>query len=131
MDQAALRDFINEGHLTRHIRRIRVLYADRQAALVKAAARELAGLLEVGPADAGMHLVGWLPEGVDDWAASQRACALGVETQPLSWHCLNPAGLPRGGLLLGDAAIDEKQINRGVLQLKLALQISGDFGLRQ
>src|SRR5207245_851758 len=62
LDQATLADFINEGHFARHIRRMRTLYEERQAILVAAARRELEGLIEVAPADAGMHLVGWLPK---------------------------------------------------------------------
>jgi DNA-binding transcriptional MocR family regulator len=38
----------------------------------------------VAPADASMHLVGWLPAGVDDEAASQRAAAQGTVAAPLS-----------------------------------------------
>ena len=61
MTQAALADFIDGGHFARHVRRTRALYAERQAALVRAVRRTLGGLLEVTPAEAGMHLVGWLP----------------------------------------------------------------------
>ena len=61
VDQAALADFIEDGQLERHIRRMRMLYADRQAALIDAARRELGGLLDLTPSEAGMHLVGWLP----------------------------------------------------------------------
>ncbi|MDQ4106850.1 MAG: PLP-dependent aminotransferase family protein, partial [Actinomycetota bacterium] len=66
VEQAVLTDFIVEGHFSRHMRRMRTLYTERQAALVEAAGRKLAGILEVRPAEAGMHLVGWLPEGADD-----------------------------------------------------------------
>lgn len=37
VEQAALADFIIEGHFARHIRRMRALYAERQALLVEAA----------------------------------------------------------------------------------------------
>lgn len=37
VEQAALADFITEGHFARRIRRMRALYAERQAALVDAA----------------------------------------------------------------------------------------------
>ena len=70
----------------RHLRRMRALYAERQAALVDVAARELGGLLDVNPAAAGMHLVGWLPEGTDDREASHRDAVLGVEAPPVSLY---------------------------------------------
>jgi GntR family transcriptional regulator/MocR family aminotransferase len=125
IEQAALTDFITEGHFARHIRRMRVLYAARQAALVKMADRELAGLLDVRPAAAGMHLIGWLspdaPPDLHDHVIAQRAAARGVEAQPLSQYCLRPSSLPaakRNGLLLGYAALDEKAIRKGIRQLK-------------
>ena len=60
LGQVILTDFLDEGHFGRHIRRMRELYAERQAALVSAAAQELKGLLEVHANEAGMYLIGWL-----------------------------------------------------------------------
>jgi GntR family transcriptional regulator/MocR family aminotransferase len=77
LEQAVLADFISEGHFARHIRRMRALYASRQAALVKAGQSELPGLLDLPPNDAGMHLMGWLPEGVDDREAFEAAATEG------------------------------------------------------
>jgi GntR family transcriptional regulator/MocR family aminotransferase len=62
-EQAILAEFVAEGHFARHLRRMRRLYAERQQALVDAAKGELAGLLEVRPSGAGLHLVGRLPDG--------------------------------------------------------------------
>jgi GntR family transcriptional regulator / MocR family aminotransferase len=115
IDQAVLADFITEGHFARHIRRMRVLYGERQALLVDAAGRELAGLIEITDAEAGLHVVGWLPAGVDDRAVSQAAAAAGVDAQPLSANALSP--LARGGLVLGYAALDEAAIYEGVRRL--------------
>lgn len=120
LEQAVVSDFIAEGHFARHIRKMRMLYAERQALLVGAAQSELAGLLEVPPAQAGMHLVGWLPPHISDMAASQRAAALGVEVPALSAYTLKP--YPRGGLLLGYAGYNQSQITTGISQLKAALQ---------
>ncbi len=118
-EQAVLADFISEGHFARHIRRMRALYAERQAALVDAAGRELKGVLEVRPSEGGMHLVGWLPDGIDDVKLSQRALAHGVHVRPLS-SC-STAKMRRGGLLLGYAALTVAQIREGVGKLAEAL----------
>ncbi len=120
LEQAIVSDFIAEGHFARHIRKMRMLYAERQAVLVAAAQSELTGLLEVKPAQAGMHIVGWLPPHITDTAASQRAAALGVEVPALSAYALKP--YPRGGLLLGYAGYNQAQIVAGISQLKAALQ---------
>jgi len=119
-EQAVLADFISEGHFARHIRRMRALYQERQSVLVEAARRELDGLLEIRPSDGGMHLVGWLPIGVDDVKASERALAHGVYTRPLS-SC-SVAKVRRGGLLLGYAALTIPQIREGVSKLAQALR---------
>jgi GntR family transcriptional regulator/MocR family aminotransferase len=115
LEQAALADFIAEGHFTRHIRRTRALYAARQAALLDAAQRELAGSIELHPAEAGMHLIGWLPEGVDDTEIAKRAARANLDTPALSSYALEPQR--RGGLLLGYAAVDEADIRQGIQRL--------------
>jgi GntR family transcriptional regulator/MocR family aminotransferase len=119
VDQAALADFLAEGHFARHIRRTRALYQQRQQALL-AAAQELRGVLDVEAAEAGMHLVGWLPEGIDDQALSQHLAAYGIEAPALSSYAL--AVLPRGGLLLGYAALNEREIAEDVRHLGAALR---------
>ena len=119
-EQAVLADFIAEGHFLRHLRRMRALYAQRQAALVEEAGRELAGLLDVSPAGAGMHLVGWLSEGMDDREASRRVAVRGVEAPPVSIYGNAPRG--RGGLMLGYAAVGEAETREGVRRLAEALR---------
>ncbi len=120
VEQAILSDFITGGHFARHLRRMRLLYAKRQATLIEAADRELFGLLDVRPADAGMHLVGWLPEGVDDREASRHALERGVEATAVSLYGTAPD--KRGGLMLGYPAVDEDEIRAGVRRLASALE---------
>jgi GntR family transcriptional regulator/MocR family aminotransferase len=104
LEQAALADFIEEGHFTRHLRRMRSAYRERQDALLSAAARELAGVMRVEPADAGMHAIGWLiPESVDDREISRRALVRGIEAPSLTSYCIK-AKLPPA-LLLGFASV--------------------------
>ena len=120
--QAALADFIDGGHFARHVRRTRALYAERQAALVHAARRTLGGLLEVAPAEAGMHLMGWLPAGVDDRAAARAALARAVDVPPLSAYRARPTRpSDRGGLMLGYAAYAPREIDEACGRLALAL----------
>jgi GntR family transcriptional regulator/MocR family aminotransferase len=119
--QAVVADFLAEGHFVRHIRRMRTLYAQRQEALLRAARRELGGLLEVCPCATGLHLVGWLDEGRPDRAASQAAAKAGVEAPPVSAYRAERRG--RGGLLLGYAGSDERHIRDGVRRLAGALRV--------
>ncbi|HEY9230968.1 MAG TPA: PLP-dependent aminotransferase family protein [Blastocatellia bacterium] len=119
IDQAALADFIHEGHFTRHIRRMRTLYAERQNLLVEAARRELAGLIEVQPHDAGIHLVGWLRDGIDDQRAQEEAARQNVEAPALSAFSMKYRH--RAGLMLGYAGYSEREIRVGVRRLATAL----------
>ncbi|MGL5875302.1 MAG: aminotransferase class I/II-fold pyridoxal phosphate-dependent enzyme [Xenococcaceae cyanobacterium] len=118
LEQAVLADFISERHFIRHIRRMRKLYGDRRANLVTALERELG--FEVYASETGMHLVLWLPPGMDDRLASQQAAAHGVDVLPLSLFCLESPD--RGGLLLGYAATNEREIEDGVRRLGIALR---------
>lgn len=117
LEQAALADFMEEGHLTRHIRRMRTLYAERRALLVELAERDLP--LDLYAPEAGMHLVGWLPEGIDDQEASQQARLQDVYATPISVFSIMP--LPRKGLVLGYASVPDSEIRRGVSRLAQAL----------
>jgi GntR family transcriptional regulator/MocR family aminotransferase len=119
VEQAVLADFLVEGHFASHVRRMRALYAERQQALVEAARRELAGLLDVPRKDSGMHLLGRLPDGVRDVDASLRAAEAGVEAPALSAFGLVPPR--RGGLVLSYAAVSEGDIREGVERLRTAL----------
>jgi GntR family transcriptional regulator / MocR family aminotransferase len=120
LDQAVLADFISEGHFARHIRRMRKLYAERQQVLLKAARSELVGLLDIKPSDAGMHLIGWLPEGVNDQAASRAAFDHGVEVTPLSAYCIKPP--KRGALRLGYTGYTSREVWAATRRLATALR---------
>jgi GntR family transcriptional regulator/MocR family aminotransferase len=120
IDQAVLARFISEGHFARHVRRMRKLYAERQSTLVEAANHHLPGLLDIRPAEAGLHLIGQLPEDVDDCEASRYARTEGVEAPALSIYGANPQA--KRGLLLGYAAVAEPEIQSGVQRLAKALK---------
>ena len=120
LDHAVLTDFISGGWFARHLRRMRMIYASRQRSLLSAARRELAGLLEMRPDDAGMHLMGWLPDGADDRAAAAAALRHGVEVTPLSAYCLEPPR--RGALRLGYSGYTPKQLGEGARRLASALR---------
>lgn len=122
VDQAVAADFITEGHFGRHIRQMRTVYAERQLALVEAAGRELSHLLEVEPRPAGMHLVGWLPKGVDDQVVAREAHKYGIEVQPLSMFAARKNNQWRGGLVLGYGSYDVRKIRGGVRKLGMAIK---------
>lgn len=117
--QVALAEFIDGGHLARHLRRMRTEYAARQAALVEAANSKLADLVELESAEAGMHLVGWLHPGLGDREAEAAAAAVGVDVLALSHYTVGPP--QRGGLLFGYAVSPPAETHRAIGRLAGAL----------
>ena len=70
-----------------------------------------------------MHLMGWLPAGVDDRAAARAALARGVDVPPLSAYRARPARRSeRGGLMLGYAAYAPREIDEACGRLAAALR---------
>jgi len=122
LEQSVLAAFINEGHFARHIRRMRLLYSERQAALVNLVEQELAGLLDIQPAAAGMHLIGWLPWGWDDRQVARAAASASVDVSPLSLYSLEAGERP--GILLGYTAVDAQEMRAGIHRLASALTSS-------
>jgi len=120
IDQAILCDFISEGHFARHVRRMRELYAERLSVLVESAHERLAGLLEIPSVEAGLRTVGWLQGGIVAERAAQAAAKYDVEVVPLGRYAYGRA--KREGLMLGFAAVDARELRRGVEQLARALE---------
>lgn len=99
-NQAVLASFIAQGHLLRHLRRMRELYQARQQLMIEALAEASEGVLQLPRCDRGMHLCLEQPAGTDDEALSRRAAALGVVLTPLSRYAV---ASPRRGWLFGYA----------------------------
>jgi GntR family transcriptional regulator/MocR family aminotransferase len=133
VEQAVLTEFIVDGHYARHVRRMRLAYAARQATLISAASAHLSPWLDVRPASAGMHLVAWLRDslvqaGVSDQALSETALAGGVVATALSSYrarTVQPDGKGLHGsaeaLLLGYSGCSDAMIWEGAQRLERAI----------
>ncbi len=119
LEQATLDLFIREGHLDRHVRRMRTRYAARYRMLLDLLRRHGAGLLEPQEAAGGMNLVVWLPTGASDEECARLAAAAGVDVLPLS--SLTIQRRLRPGLLLGFSGLREDELESGVQALVQAL----------
>jgi len=115
VEQAILCDFITAGHFGRHLRRMREIYAERLSVLIDEATRRLSGLVEIPNIQAGLQTVGWLPDGVDAEAVAAAAAKRDVEVTPLSRYTRGRSA--REGLQIGFAAVDAREIRRGVGEL--------------
>lgn len=124
LGQGALARFISEGHFAAHLRRTRLLYASRQQALIASAQRHLAGLLEIVPDPAGMHVIARphadIASTFDDVAVVDAAAAASVSVAALS-ACYAGANKEQG-LILGYAGTPEIEIERAIVRLQKALR---------
>jgi GntR family transcriptional regulator/MocR family aminotransferase len=122
LEQLALADFIEGGHLERHVRRSRLRNAERREALHAAVQRHLgdAAVLEGTPA--GLHGLLWI---ADLPAAREselrRACeARGVGIYPVRPYYSRPPR--RAGFVLGYASLSPRDIDAGIRRLAGALR---------
>ncbi|HYV64885.1 MAG TPA: PLP-dependent aminotransferase family protein [Myxococcales bacterium] len=120
LPQLALCDFIAEGHFARHLRRMRVLYAERREALLAALRSELGDEIEIVGSSAGLEVVACLPSHLSDRAVAGFASEAGIELLPLSRYAMRPSG--RGGLVLGFAAVSTARTRKAVPLLRAAIQ---------
>jgi GntR family transcriptional regulator / MocR family aminotransferase len=101
MIQAALADFIEEGHFVSHIRRLKQTYAERRRLLQTS----LASIAEVGAqlslVDSGLHLVVQFDAEIDDIKVAEMASIQGLRVYPLSHYCIGEN--PEKGLIIGYA----------------------------
>jgi GntR family transcriptional regulator/MocR family aminotransferase len=118
-EQAALAAFINEGHFTKHLRKMRQLYAQRQAALREALSRHWPWPGQVLGGACGLHLVLTLPQDIVDVDAAQAAMRKGLSPRPLSAYGMG--GAPHNGLVMGYANTPAEQMEARVRTLVRAI----------
>ena len=114
--QAALADFINEGHLTRHLRRMRRLYAARRQLFMDLAESHLSPWLTLNRTESGIQLVGMFNGGLDDRAIAAAAAGQGVNVSPLSMQYRHETSMR--GLVMGFAAAGEKTTRNAMAALR-------------
>ncbi len=116
--QAAYATMLERGEIDRHLRRTRRRYHERRNALVAALVAELPGA-RIGGASAGLHLIAWLADGLDEAAIAAGAASRGVAIHTLHSNC-SVIGPAPPALLLGYGLITEPAIPRAVEELARA-----------
>jgi GntR family transcriptional regulator/MocR family aminotransferase len=111
LEQAALGDFLHEGHLERHIRRMRRLYAQRRATLVEALDEHLGNQVTISGDSAGTFLLVRFRSGTIPAAAKQR----GVRLASTERYYLS--GTPPHEYILRFSGIAERTIREGIRRL--------------
>jgi GntR family transcriptional regulator/MocR family aminotransferase len=118
--EQALSRFMDDGRFVEHIRKMRRVYRERRDILFECMTKDCADTLEPQPTDAGMHMLAWLKNGVDDQMAHLALLDAGIESLPLSVYCTTPFG--RSGIVLGFSSVNEKRIPKLVRQMSETLR---------
>ncbi|WP_374592358.1 PLP-dependent aminotransferase family protein [Aquabacterium sp.] len=97
--QAALADFIRQGHFASHIRTLRQRYGRSRAMLQQTLQQALRPEATLSSADTGLHLVIGLPASCPDTPLCAEAARQGLDVRPLSAYYMGPPR--RQGLVVG------------------------------
>jgi GntR family transcriptional regulator / MocR family aminotransferase len=115
LTQAAVADFIAEGHFERHLRRLRHEYGRRWQALVTALEEHLPDQVSFVKAGAGLHIMIYLADDADEQQVILDAAAAGVDIYSgAAYHLEQPA---RPSILLGFSGLSQNEIQEGVRRL--------------
>ena len=113
--QLALARFIRDGHLERHIYRMRTVYRNRRSLLIEALNRHFGGRAVIRGDEAGMHLLVEFPHLAEapDWS---QAAEYGVVVEPVEDYCM-VRGLRTRQIVLGYGNVRECDIEPGIERL--------------
>jgi GntR family transcriptional regulator/MocR family aminotransferase len=119
LEQLTFAEFLLEGELDRHLRRMRSIYRLRRDALIAALARHLPEWRPTGAA-AGLHFVAELPASLDEQEVVRLLATRSIRVYPMRDYCFKAS--PRPALVFGYGSLTEGQIGRGISQLAAALR---------
>lgn len=111
LEQAALADFLGQGHLERHIRRMRRVYGGRRQAFVDAVAKHFGDRAQIVGDEAGMHAL----VRIDDSGLAARAERNKVQLRATADYYLGNA--PRNEYAFGFATLSERAIREGIRRI--------------
>jgi GntR family transcriptional regulator / MocR family aminotransferase len=118
--QMGVARFIADGHLKRHVQKLRGLYQRRRQLLLDILRAEFAAVLTPIPSYYGMHIAATTVNPVDLDRVSAELLLSNVKVHSLSRYYL---GKPtRSGLIFGYGAVDLPDIKRGLSAVRAALK---------
>lgn len=121
ISQMVLADFMFEGHFTRHLRRMRKVYAEKRTTFLAACEEFLADKIEYLATNTGMHISLRLPAHLNDRAIAEQAMHYDVQITALSAFDFGNAPQPYNGLVLGYTCLTCEEITEGIQRLALAI----------
>src|SRR3569833_995526 len=123
LEQDALAAFICEGHMARHVRKMRKLYAERRELMMSGLQAHFSAWLDPIPASGGMHLTALAREALDFDAIARTARQRNMDVRSL--RALSASGHCQAGRVLGYGATTPEGITEGLLQLRRLFPATG------
>ena len=121
--EQALSRFIDDGRLVEHIRKMRRIYRERRDTLLDCINRDCADCLVPQKTDAGMHILAFLKNGLDDNKAHRALLDAGIESLPLSVYCIEP--INKSALVLGFSGVPSKRMPNLVRRMASTIRATG------
>jgi GntR family transcriptional regulator/MocR family aminotransferase len=113
--QDTLSSFLSEGHLGRHVRKMRKIYKERREVLIAAIEQHCGGHLTVIPSAAGLHLSARLSSRHRAGMIAAKAIGQGIGLQPFERYAA--ARTPPNGFAFGYGLIEAQRIEEAVQRL--------------
>ena len=114
--QAALADFMEQGHFFLHLNRMRRLYGHRRRLFLKLCEDYLGEWLEPLDGRTGIQITAFLKTPADDQAIAEQALRRGINLVPLSKYYRNSP--PRPGFVMGYAAASDITMEESIKTLR-------------
>ncbi len=121
LNQAAMADFLEEGHFARHIRKTRIIYSERRRALLDALRNEFGNEVEILGADAGLFLALLLPDAYTDVEITKQAAKEELWLWPLS--LAYQGRNKRQGFILGFGGTKAEDMAHHVRRLRKVIRL--------
>lgn len=120
LEQETLATFIAEGHLARHIRKMRKVYEERRTILTNAINKYCGDLLEPIPAVCGLHLTALIKGNIQAPVIAIKANEMGMGLYTLDRYPI--AGNGENGFAFGLGMIKSEQIDEAIKSLALIIR---------
>lgn len=116
LEQLVMAKFIKEGHLGKHIARMKKLYKSRRDHVVKELNTVFSGSIQISGDKTGLHLIVQFPGRIFDDQLLNACLEAGVRVYPVEEHALIK-GYHQDKILLGYGHLEVEKIIEGIRKL--------------
>jgi len=121
LEQLILAKFIEEGHLDRHVAKMKKLYRKRRDFLIKQLLRTFGDAVKIGGHSTGIHLVAEFREVSFTPELLARIEECGVKVYPVAIHAFRK-DIQQRRIIIGYGNLPEEKIEEGIRRLSASLK---------